>query len=38
MMVEPNRTKPEDYMWPMDVPGMSPDVEIHYEIKEDGLY
>ena len=38
MMSRPNKTKPEGYMWPMDVPGMSPDVEIHYEIKEDGLY
>ena len=38
MMSRPNKTKSEGYMWPMDVPGMSPDVEIHYEIKEDGLY
>jgi DNA repair protein RadA len=38
MMSRPNKTKPEGYMWPMDVPGMSPDVKIHYEIKEDGLY
>jgi DNA repair protein RadA len=38
MMSRPNKSKLEGYMWPMDVPGMSPDVEIHYEIKEDGLY
>jgi DNA repair protein RadA len=38
MMSRPNKTKSEGYMWPMDVPGMSPNVEIHYEIKEDGLY
>ncbi len=38
MMSRPNKSKLEGYMWPMDVPGMSPNVEIHYEIKEDGLY
>ena len=38
MMSRPNKSKLEGYMWPLDVPGMSPDVEIHYEIKEDGLY
>ena len=38
MMSRPNKTKPEGYMWPLDVPGMSPNVEIQYEIKEDGLY
>jgi DNA repair protein RadA len=38
MMSRPNKSKLEGYMWPMDVPGMAPDVEIHYEIKEDGLY
>jgi len=38
MMSRPNKTKLEGYMWPIDVPGMSPNVEIHYEIKEDGLY
>jgi DNA repair protein RadA len=38
MMSRPNKTKPEGYMWPLDVPGMAPDTEIHYEIKDDGLY
>jgi DNA repair protein RadA len=38
MMMRPNKHKPEGYMWPIDVPGMAPDVKIHYEIKEDGLY
>ena len=38
MMSRPNKSKLEGYMWPMDVPGMSPDVEIAYTIKEDGLY
>ena len=38
MMSRPNKTKSEGHMWPLDVPGMSPNVEIHYEIKEDGLY
>jgi len=38
MMSRPNKSKLEGYMWPLDVPGMSPNVEIHYEIKEDGLY
>jgi DNA repair protein RadA len=38
MMMRPNKQKSEGYMWPIDVPGMAPDVKIHYEIKEDGLY
>ena len=38
MMFRPNKMKPEGYMWPMDVPGMAPDTEIHYVIKDDGLY
>ena len=38
MMSRPNKSKLEGYMWPMDVPGMSPNVEIAYTIKEDGLY
>jgi len=38
MMSRPNKSKLEGYMWPMDVPDMSPDTEIRYEIKEDGLY
>ncbi len=38
MMSRPNKSKLEGYMWPMDVPGMPPNLEIHYEIKEDGLY
>jgi len=38
MMSRPNKTKSEGHMWPLDVPGMAPNVEIHYEIKEDGLY
>jgi len=38
MMMRPNKHKSEGYMWPIDVPGMSPDEKIHYEIKGDGLY
>jgi DNA repair protein RadA len=38
MLYKPNKHKSEGYMWPMDVPGMAPDVKIHYEIKDDGLY
>jgi hypothetical protein len=37
MMVRPNKTKPEGYMWPLDVPGMAPDVRIEYRITETGL-
>jgi hypothetical protein len=37
MMVRPNKTKPEGYMWPLDVPGMAPDVRIEYRITEAGL-
>ncbi len=38
MMMRPNKHKSEGYMWPIDVPGMAPDVKIHYVIKDDGLY
>jgi DNA repair protein RadA len=38
MMMRPNKHKSEGYMWPIDVPGMAPDVKIRYEIKDDGLY
>ncbi len=38
MMMRPNKHKSEGYMWPIDVPGMAPDVKIAYTIKEDGLY
>jgi len=38
MMMRPNKHKSEGYMWPMDVPGMAPDVKIVYTIKNDGLY
>jgi hypothetical protein len=37
MMVRLNKTKPEGYMWPLDVPGMAPDVRIEYRITEAGL-
>ena len=37
VMVRPNKTKPEGYMWPLDVPGMAPDVRIEYRITEAGL-
>jgi DNA repair protein RadA len=38
MMMRPNKHKSEGYMWPIDVPGMAPDVKIVYTIKNDGLY
>lgn len=38
MMERPSKQKMEGRMWPLDVPGMPPDVEIEYKIKEDGLY
>ena len=37
MMARPNKTKPDGYMWPLDVPGMAPDVRIEYRITEAGL-
>ncbi|MEZ0319362.1 MAG: AAA family ATPase, partial [Pyrobaculum sp.] len=37
MMVRPNKAKPEGYMWPLDVPGMAPDVRIEYQITDAGL-
>ncbi len=38
MMMRPNKHKSEGYMWPIDVPGMAPDMKIAYTIKGDGLY
>jgi len=38
MLHRPNKHKPEGHMWPIDVPGMAPDVKIVYTIKDDGLY
>jgi len=38
MMVRPNKQKMEGYMWPLDVPGMAPDVKIVYRITDEGLY
>jgi DNA repair protein RadA len=38
MMVKPSKQKPEGYMWPLDVPGMPPDVKMQYRIDNDGLY
>jgi DNA repair protein RadA len=38
MMFRFNKANPEGYMWPIDVPGMAPDVKIVYTIKNDGLY
>jgi len=38
MLVRPNKTKMEGYMWPLDVPGMAPDVKIVYKITDEGLY
>ncbi len=38
MMVRPSKQKPEGYMWPLDVPGMSPEVRIRYTIEDDGLH
>ncbi|MEM0464569.1 MAG: ATPase domain-containing protein [Pyrobaculum sp.] len=37
MMVRPNKAKMEGYMWPLDVPGMSPDAQIRYQITSEGL-
>jgi len=37
MMVRPNKAKLEGYMWPLDVPGMSPEIRIEYRITEAGL-
>lgn len=37
MMLRPNKAKLEGYMWPLDVPGMAPDVRIEYRITEAGL-
>jgi len=37
MMVRPNKTKPEGYIWPLDVPGMAPDIRIEYRITGAGL-
>ncbi|MGK0550173.1 MAG: ATPase domain-containing protein [Pyrobaculum sp.] len=37
MMMRYNKAKPEGYMWPLDVPGMAPDVRIEYRITEAGL-
>jgi len=37
MMVRPNKAKLEGYMWPLDVPGMSPEIRIEYRITETGL-
>jgi len=37
LMVRPNKTKLEGYMWPLDVPGMAPDVRIEYRTTEAGL-
>jgi DNA repair protein RadA len=38
MMMRLNKHKSEGYMWPIDVPGMAPEVKIVYTIKDDGLY
>jgi DNA repair protein RadA len=38
MMFRYNKAKPEGYMLPIDVPGMAPNIEIRYVIKDDGLY
>jgi DNA repair protein RadA len=38
MMVRPSKQKPEGYMWPLDVPGMSPEIKIRYTIEDDGLH
>jgi len=37
MMARPNKAKAEGYMWPLDVPGMPPDVRIDYRITDAGL-
>lgn len=38
MMHRPSKQKPEGHITPLDVPGMSPDIKIKYEIRDDGLY
>ena len=38
MMERPSKAKTKGKMWPLDVPGMSPEIEIEYEIRPDGLY
>jgi len=38
MMFRYNKTEPEGYMLPLDVPGMAPKTVIRYVIKDDGLY
>lgn len=38
MMMRPSKQKMEGYMWPLDVPGMAPDVKIAYRITDEGLY
>ena len=38
MLVRPSKQKMEGYMWPLDVPGMAPDVKIVYKITDEGLY
>jgi len=37
-MYKPNKKKEEGVMYPHDVPGMSPNVEIRYTIQDDGLH
>mgnify|MGYP001626259643 CR=1 FL=1 len=37
MMTRPNKQKPEGHMWPLDVPGMPPDVRIEYRLTDAGL-
>ena len=38
MLHKRNKHKSEGHMWPIDVPGMAPDVKIACTIKDDGLY
>ncbi len=38
MMARPSKQKDEGYMWPLDVPGMAPDVKIQYRLADDGVY
>lgn len=38
MMTRPSKQKEEGHMWPLDVPGMAPDVRIQYRLAEDGVY
>jgi DNA repair protein RadA len=38
MMSRPSKQKPEGHMWPLDVPGMAPDVKMQYRLADDGLY